>query len=98
MAQLGLNSQPESATDTSVKFDSKGSLHILSRDDDGKLVYDQPLWKVTKNENELKEIQEELTQNKKVSKSINIMFYAMITFLGVLLIMCMFVLKFLGGM
>lgn len=48
LRQINLTSggSPDGTTDESIKFDAKGTLHVMCRNDDGKLLKDIPVKEV----------------------------------------------------
>ena len=67
LRQTGSISEPEGTESKSLKFDAKGTPHILYRDNDGKLLRDTPIKPNKVNEekiNSTKEMYEEIGEIK----------------------------------
>ena len=94
-----LVNQPEDTTDSSVKFDTKGSLHIMCRNEDGKLLKDIPINNELKklNNDDYNSILTEVDAIKKSNKRSRIVFNSIVAGITILLLLCLVVLSKLGG-
>lgn len=59
----------EESTSTSIKFDDKGSLHLMKRDSDGKLLNDIPIKDIKYEPSYKDEVQRDYEQMKVISKN-----------------------------
>lgn len=93
----------EEDKNVSVKFDSSGTLHIMSRDGDGKLLKDIPLTEknVAKKNLESDTGNDYIMQKVQTLRRQNIIsqicFYTVIAFLTILFILTISILRSIGG-
>ena len=98
LAGISVN-QPEDTTDSSVKFDTKGSLHVMCRNDDGKLLKDILINNELKklNNDDYNSILADVDAIKKSNKRSRIMFNTIVSGITILLLLCLTILSKLGG-
>jgi hypothetical protein len=88
---------PENRESDSIKFDAKGTLHLMCRDTDGKLLKDVPVKTIEHQKQYIYEKQEdyrvEHEEFLKTSRRQNILFYSLMGLVIVLLALCIVIIK-----